>query len=116
MLFTRNKDSVITGKDNASKDWNCIIITLMFVTSFFLLKTGWQTCCWSLGLKFRDWLLHWLKLTNLFSKAHTVYLYYSHIMSGEAKRLNESQRLEVISKVEQDKSFKQTKHRMAVQS
>jgi len=37
-------------------------------------------------------------------------------MSGEAKRLNESQRLEVISKVEQDKSFKQTKHRMAVQS
>jgi len=29
----------------------------------FLVKTGWQPCCWSLGLKFRDWLLHWLKLT-----------------------------------------------------
>jgi len=40
----------------------------------FLVKTGWQPCCWSLGLKFRDWLLHWLKLTNLFSKVHSVYL------------------------------------------
>jgi len=29
----------------------------------FLVKTGWQPCYWSLGLKFRDWLLHWLKLT-----------------------------------------------------
>jgi len=28
-------------------------------------------------------------------------LYYSHIMSGKAKRLNESQRLEVISKLSQ---------------
>jgi len=32
----------------------------------FMVKTGWQPCCWSLGLKFRDWLLHPLRLTNLF--------------------------------------------------
>ena len=32
-------------------------------------------CCWSLGLKFRDWLLHWLKLTNFFGKAHSIYFY-----------------------------------------
>jgi len=30
---------------------------------FFLVKSGWQPCCWSLGLTFWDWLLHWLKLT-----------------------------------------------------
>jgi len=29
----------------------------------FLVKTDWQPCCWSLGLKFGDWFLHWLKLT-----------------------------------------------------
>ena len=55
-------DSAITGEENASKDWNCIIII---------------PCCWPLGLKFRDWLLHWLKLTNLFSKAHSVCSYYT---------------------------------------
>jgi len=43
---------------------------------FFLVKSGWQPCCWSLGLTFWDWLLHWLKLTNIFSKARSVYLYY----------------------------------------
>jgi len=65
-------DSVITGKEYASKDWTCVIS--MFLTSFnacfvcgctcfmcicleialwliwdkvllFLVKTGWQACC-----------------------------------------------------------------------
>jgi len=31
----------------------------------FLVKTGRQPCCWSviIRLKFRNWLLHWLKST-----------------------------------------------------
>ena len=46
-------NSVITGKENASKDWNCIIsmflivlITICLKTAicFFLVKTGWQSC------------------------------------------------------------------------
>jgi len=45
--------------------------------SLFLMKTDWQPCCWSLGMKFQDLLLRWLKLTNLFSKAHSVYLYHA---------------------------------------
>jgi len=31
-------DSVITEKENTSKDWNCIIIILMFLTSFLWWK------------------------------------------------------------------------------
>ena len=101
------QDSVITGKENASKDWNCTIISLMFLTSFniyfvfeyacftwiclktgiwlflaywgqflfFLVKTGWQPCCWSLELKFQDWLLHWLKLWPIFLAMHIVFTY-----------------------------------------
>jgi len=69
--------------DYACFMWICLKLVFGFFCLFwdkvylFLVKTGWQQCCWSLGLKFRDWFLPWLKLTNLFSKADSVCLYYT---------------------------------------
>ena len=104
------QDSVITGKENASKDWNCTIISLMFLTSFNIYFVFEYACFTWICLKTGIWLfLAFLgqflfffgenrlatmlliiraevsrlivalteAMTNLFSNAHSVYLYYT---------------------------------------
>jgi len=41
--------------------------------------------CWSLGLMFGDWLMPWLKLTILFSKAYSIHLHYAIRKHCQAK-------------------------------
>jgi len=42
-----------------------------------VLLTALANRCWSLGLTFGDWLMLWLKLTILFSKAYSIHLHYA---------------------------------------
>jgi len=57
-----------------------------------VLFTALANRCWSLGLMFGDWLMLWLTLTILFSKACSIHLHYAihFTMLGKAKRLIES--------------------------
>ena len=69
--------------------------------------------CWSLGLMFGDWLMLWLKLTILFSKAHSIFTYImlftSQTMLGKAKRLIESFWVK-------SSNWSKLKHRMTIRS
>jgi len=60
--------------------------------SAVVLLTAFANRCWSLGLMFGDWLMLWLKLTILFSKAYSIHLLYAihFTMLDKAKRLIES--------------------------
>jgi len=69
-----------------------------------VLLTALANRCWSLGLMCRDWLMLWLKLTILCSKAYSIHSHYimlftSQTMLVKAKHLIESQGLEVDSKL-----------------
>jgi len=41
---------------------------------------------WSVGLMFGDWLMLWLKLTILFSKAYSIHLHYAIHFTNNVRR------------------------------
>jgi len=78
-----------------------------------VLLTALANRCWSLELMFGDWLMLWLQLTILFSKAYSIHLHYaftSQTMLGKAKHLIES------FWVKPSNWSKLTKHCMTVRS
>ena len=84
-----------------------------------VLLTALANRCWSLGLMFRDWLKLRLKLTTLFSKAHSIQFHYAiHFTNNVRQSQAFNWATEIgIRLVETAKSFhwsKLTKHRKTV--
>ena len=54
--------------------------------SAVVLLTAFANRCWSLGLMFGDWLMLWLKLTILFSKAYSIHLHHAIHFTNNVKQ------------------------------
>jgi len=75
-----------------------------------VLSTALANRCWSSGLTFGDWLILWLKLSILFSKACSIHLHYA------AHFTNNVRQSQAFNWVKPSNWSKLTKHRTTVRS
>ena len=75
-----------------------------------VLLTALANRCWSLGLMFGGWLMLWLKLTILFSKAYSIHLHYAIRFTNNVKQS------QAFNWVKSSSWSKLTKHRTTIRS